>query len=162
MRSALMESDGKRRIRMKTDNRMINQSKAATYKEKMVGKRYRHFKGAIYIVTDIAIHSETAELMVIYKPFDNPSLVWARPLSMFLSPVDKKKYSDVKQQMRFEELSEEGLSGFYENMPDDFKQAVEVIKRYCQNEDCMEECKNCPYPLGAIRCGDKENEHDGE
>ena len=86
------------------NDRMRNQEMAKKYKESMVGKRYRHFKGGIYIVTDIAVHSESAELMVIYKSFNNPLLVWARPFKMFVSPVDKQKYPDVKQEMRFEEV----------------------------------------------------------
>lgn len=90
---------------MKTDNRMINQITAEVYKERMVGKRYRHFKGDIYVVSDIAVHSETAELIVIYKSFDKPSLVWARPLNMFLSEVDKNKYPEAEQEMRFEEMA---------------------------------------------------------
>ena len=80
-----------------------------TYAEKMVGKRYRHFKGGIYIVTDIAVHSETEGIMVVYKSFDNQTLqtlTWVRPLEMFMSEVDKEKYPDVKQEMRFEELVE--------------------------------------------------------
>lgn len=89
---------------MKEDNRMINQVTAEVYKERMVGKRYRHFKGGIYVVSDIAVHSETAELIVIYKSFDKPSLVWARPLNMFLSEVDRNKYPEVEQEMRFEEM----------------------------------------------------------
>ena len=87
------------------DERMNSQSAAEHYKKMMVGKRYKHFKGTIYIVTDIAVHSETAELMVIYKSFDNPGLVWARPMTMFLSEVDHEKYPDVKQTFRFEPLS---------------------------------------------------------
>ena len=86
------------------DNRMTNQITSEVYKERMVGKRYRHFKGSIYIVTDIAVHSESAECMVIYKSFENQSLVWARPLTMFLSKVDKEKYPDVEQEYRFEEI----------------------------------------------------------
>lgn len=74
------------------------------YKDLMVGKRYRHFKGTIYIVTDIAVHTETNSLMVVYKDFKNPSLVWVRPLQMFLSEVDKDKYPNVKQEYRFEQL----------------------------------------------------------
>lgn len=70
----------------------------------MVGKKYRHFKGTIYIVTDIAVHTETNSLMVVYKDFNNPSLVWVRPLQMFLSEVDKDKYPNVKQEYRFEQL----------------------------------------------------------
>lgn len=86
-------------------NRMRVQKTAQFYKEKMVGKRYRHFKGGIYIVTDIAVNSETEKLMVVYKSFNEPTLTWARPLDMFVSEVDKEKYPDVKQEMRFEEMS---------------------------------------------------------
>lgn len=39
-----------------SDLRMNSQEVAQRYKEQMVGKRYRHFKGGIYIVTDIAVH----------------------------------------------------------------------------------------------------------
>lgn len=88
-----------------SDFRMSSQKIAQQYKEKMVGKRYRHFKGGIYIVTDIAVHSESAALMVVYKNFEEPSLTWARPLSMFMSEVDKEKYPNVEQEYRFEQLS---------------------------------------------------------
>lgn len=47
---------------------------------------------------------------------------------------------------------------FYEDMPNDFKAAVKVIQKYCQNEDCdIEECCNCSYPLGYIRPTDTFN-----
>lgn len=48
------------------------------------------------------------------------------------------------------------MSKFYEDMPQDFKDAVEVIKQYCQFEDCDCNCKECPYSLKTIRCGDDE------
>lgn len=83
---------------------MLNQALASVYKDEMVGKSYRHFKGGIYIVVDIAVHSESEDCMVIYKSADNPSLVWARPINMFLSEVDKEKYPEVEQRLRFEEL----------------------------------------------------------
>lgn len=41
------------------EDRMRSQQMAKKYKERMVGKRYRHFKGNVYIVTDIAVHSES-------------------------------------------------------------------------------------------------------
>lgn len=46
---------------------------------------------------------------------------------------------------------------YYKNMPEDFRKAVEVIKGYCQNEDCAADgdCFSCPYPLSMIRCGDQ-------
>lgn len=88
------------------DQRMVSQEAAKEYKEKMVGKKYRHFKGNVYVVVDIAIHSESAEPMVIYKSDHDQSLVWARPLDMFLSEVDREKYPDVTQKYRFEEIKE--------------------------------------------------------
>lgn len=88
------------------DNRMNAQTQVNCMKSAIVGFRYRHFKGGIYLVTDIAVHSETEEPMVIYKSFDNSDLVWCRPLSMFMSEVDHEKYPDVKQLMRFERIGE--------------------------------------------------------
>lgn len=76
-------------------------------RESMVGRRYRHFKGRIYIVADLAVHTESDEIMVIYKCFVDPFVTWCRPLSMFTSDVDRKKYPHVKQKKRFEPLSEQ-------------------------------------------------------
>lgn len=86
------------------DNRMKVQEEISNIKSGMVGFRYRHFKGGIYIVTDIAVHSETEEPIVVYKSFDQPDLVWCRPLSMFVSEVDHEKYPDIEQVMRFERI----------------------------------------------------------
>ena len=47
------------------------------------------------------------------------------------------------------------MSNYYEDMPEDFKNAVEIIKKYCQFENCDEvDCDKCPFPLKTIRCGD--------
>ena len=36
-------------------------------------------------------------------------------------------------------------------------EAKEVIKEFCQKEDCMfADCSKCQYPLSVIRCGDEE------
>lgn len=88
------------------DNRMNVQEQVKHMKNAIVGFRYRHFKGGVYVVTDIAVHSESEEPMVIYKNFNNPDLVWCRPLNMFLSEVDHEKYPDAKQLMRFERIGE--------------------------------------------------------
>jgi hypothetical protein len=49
--------------------------------------RYRHFKGGEYEVIGIARHSETQELLVVYRPLYNDSGLWVRPVAMFLETV---------------------------------------------------------------------------
>lgn len=88
------------------DNRISAQNVAKKLKETMVGGLYRHFKGNVYEVIDIGVHSEEEDCMVIYRSVDKPEYTWCRPLSMFLSEVDHKKYPEVKQLMRFERLGE--------------------------------------------------------
>ena len=68
-----------------------------------VGKKYRHFKGHEIEVIGIAKHSETLENMVVYKHIGKDEY-WVRPYDMFNSEVDHKKYPDIKQKYRFEEI----------------------------------------------------------
>ena len=68
------------------------------------GQLFRHFKGNLYILVDIAEHTETGDQLIIYKALYGDCKVYARPRSMFLSEVDKEKYPDVKQQYRFEHV----------------------------------------------------------
>ena len=69
------------------------------------GEKYKHFKGMVVEILEIAKDSETLEEMVVYKHTDTNE-IWVRPLSMFLSKVDKEKYPDVKQEYRFEKVVE--------------------------------------------------------
>ena len=74
-------------------------------REIVIGKKYRHFKGQIYKVIDIAYDSEIENnKIVIYEAQYGDHKHWARPYDMFASLVDKEKYPDVKQKYRFEEI----------------------------------------------------------
>lgn len=63
---------------------------------------YKHFKGDLYLVEDVAIHSETREKYVVYRALYGDCGLYIRPYDMFTSKVDKEKYPDVKQEYRFE------------------------------------------------------------
>ena len=70
-----------------------------------INGQYRHFKGGLYLVLDIAFDSETKEEVVVYRNLSNNTL-WVRPLTMFLSEVDHEKYPEVLQKYRFELIEE--------------------------------------------------------
>lgn len=70
-----------------------------------IGKLYKHFKGQIYRVINIAIYSEDLSKMVVYENVDNGK-VWVRDYNMFNSKVDKGKYPLVNQEYRFESVDE--------------------------------------------------------
>lgn len=59
---------------------------AATAKRTPPG-RYRHFKGREYEVIGIALHSESAEELVVYRPLYGSYRLMARPAAMFHAVV---------------------------------------------------------------------------
>jgi hypothetical protein len=50
--------------------------------------RYRHFKGAVYVVVGIATHSESEEPFVVYHR-DGDERLWVRPAAMWRETVER-------------------------------------------------------------------------
>ena len=65
--------------------------------------RYRHFKGNEYEVLYLAKHSETQELMVVYRALYGERGVWVRPALMWNETVER----DGKTYRRFTYIGEE-------------------------------------------------------
>lgn len=77
-----------------------------------IGDIVQHFKREIitkedhpskylYIIRDIAKHTETGECLIVYQALYPPFYTYARPIEMFYSEVDKEKYPNIKQEFRF-------------------------------------------------------------
>lgn len=58
----------------------------------------------LYEIVGQAEHTESGEQLTIYRPLYGEGKLYARPLKMFLSAVDKEKYPGVKQKQRFEKI----------------------------------------------------------
>lgn len=57
---------------------------------------YRHYKGNLYEVLEIATHSETQEKLVVYRALYGEYGVWVRPLAMFAETVETENGASAR------------------------------------------------------------------
>lgn len=64
---------------------------------------YRHFKGNVYEVIDVAKHSETLEEYVVYRATYGDKGMWVRPAGMW----DETVLRDGREYKRFTYIGDE-------------------------------------------------------
>lgn len=99
----------------------------------VAGQIYKHFKGNLYKVLAVAVHTESEEKLVVYQSVDNPDRVFARPLEMFMSDIDRFRYPLIRAKYRFTLVSEP------EEETNGEETKEEEIKEETLNEDTKEE-----------------------
>lgn len=80
------------------------------FKRELLSEEEKASNKYMYEIIGAAIHSETREPMMVYRPLYDDGGMYVRPLEMFLSEVDHEKYPEVKQKYRFEKIMTVPLS----------------------------------------------------
>lgn len=68
-----------------------------------IQRPYRHFKGKLYYVHNIVMHTESGEELVSYQALYSPFGMFVRPLNMFMEKVEEGRVDNITNQVyRFE------------------------------------------------------------
>ena len=73
------------------------------FKWETLSDEEKHTNKYLYCIKEMAEHTETGEILVIYQAMYPPFKTYARPIEVFCEEVDHDKYPNIKQKFRFEE-----------------------------------------------------------
>ena len=75
-----------------SDNTKVNKVLEDDYRvaQQLIGKKFRHYKGNIYRVACVGIHTDNIEVLVGYHALKDSSLIWFRPFSQWFEIVNYK------------------------------------------------------------------------
>ena len=113
-------------------------------RELQIGEFYRHFKGNVYQIREIAKDSETLDKIVVYQGMYPPYECWVRNYENFMAPVDTGKYPNASQKYRFERIMPEELQSDIQKrqiecslQEDGYKneQAASVLTKNCKRRN---------------------------
>ena len=68
----------------------------------VINGKYRHFKGNLYVVKEVATDCETLEEVVVYEALYGEHKLWVRNLQNFLEEIPKRNDNITGQKYRFE------------------------------------------------------------
>lgn len=89
---------------------------------------YRHFKGKRYELLDFARHSETTEIMVVYRALYGDNGLWVRPLSMWNETVERDGHTYTRFLPEEEYLAQQSNDeGFDQMIPPPEQDAFEPV-----------------------------------
>ena len=104
----------------------------------VAGQIYKHFKGNLYKVLAVAVHTESEEKLVVYQSVDNPDRVFARPLEMFMSDIDRFRYPLIRAKYRFTLVSEPEVENNGEETKEE-ETIEETLNEDTKGEDVKDE-----------------------
>ena len=75
------------------------------FKRELFSEEERICDMHLYEIVGVALHSETRESMMAYKPLYDDDGLYVRQLEMFLSKVDHEKYPQVRKKIDSKKLN---------------------------------------------------------
>lgn len=89
---------------------------------------YRHFKGNLYQIVAVAADAETGRQQVVYQAMYDTFQIYVRSLEDFLGKVDRAKYPDVSQEIRFVKSGEKAETPLRTEKEDSVPQSAEPMQ----------------------------------